>query len=127
MDFDCSSPGVARLDVAKVREAISVSTERLRSVKVHRAHFARERFSNELNYITLESTQPTYSINCHTPLFSSRNVVPVSRILVMYGTERVLRTLVCNAAAKRGEARHERYPRDATALVWKSILRGVSG
>lgn len=64
-----------------------------------------------------------YSISCHTPLFSSLNVVPVSRILVVYGVARAVTDLDSKAAARIEEARDEKHPRDVITFVLKSILK----
>jgi hypothetical protein len=66
---------------------------------------------------------PTHSINCHTPLFSSSNVVPVSRILVIYGIARTLSSLGCKTAAKRGQTRSDRHPMYEGIFEVKMILQ----
>jgi hypothetical protein len=56
-------------------------------------------------------------------LFSSPNVVPVSRILVIYGVARTLSSLGCKTAAKRGEARSDRHPMHEGVFEVKIILQ----
>jgi hypothetical protein len=58
-------------------------------------------------------------------LSSSAKVVPVSRILVIYGAARVLKALGCNTAANRGVARHERIPMEARYRVLRTIVSKV--
>jgi hypothetical protein len=79
--------------------------------------------NRKINWNGSEWKPHTYSINCHAPLFSSLNVVPVSRILVIYGVARAVTDLGCKAVAKIEGARDEIHPRDLITFVLKSILK----